>query len=183
MFAAYSSFINKLDAPLCVVSDIKRLKSRYMSALTEFYILCVDETEYHSIKSIRVYDDIIPFDLTMLIPMEIIREPRDFVFSPMLKHLYVVDSDPFCVWKITLGDHKVTKWLSDVGSYFTLSVSSDDEVLLLRPGVLEIYGPDAVLRRRITFSGTFYSLLEVIPKSNEQFIIVHEPNYASETSS
>lgn len=62
--------------------------------------------------------------------------------------LYVTDQGNACVWRVMLGDHSVKRWLSDIDDPYTVSVTDEGEVVLLRnghPPTLTVYNPDAGL--------------------------------------
>lgn len=132
-------------------------------------------------NSIQVYKDRDPFPPDGEIHIEEIQNPEDIASSAKTKCLYVSDMHDKCIWEITLDDHQVTKWLSNIDWPFTLSVSSDGYLLLLRDmhaqqrnvGLLEIYGTEARLIRSLPLPPAIQRPLHAIQKPNGQFAIVH----------
>lgn len=71
----------------------------------------------------------------------------------------------------------MTRWLSRVGESFTLSMSSDGHLLVLKDSQpsskLEIYGLDAKLIRSVTLCTDIASPVHVTQSQSEQFVIIH----------
>lgn len=139
---------------------------RWVSGVTKYdnhiYVMC------HSPSVILVLADRSPFQLLREIQTKTIRKPLDIAASPASNCLYVTDRGDFsdkteahensAVWKVTSVKDEVSKWLDGVNNPFTLSVTCDGRVLLLRwvePPCLEIYGTDARLIRTIQPPPTF----------------------------
>lgn len=106
-----------------------------------------------------------------------IRNCRDIVPSEKLNCLFVSDTWNRCILKVTVGDYRVTQWLSKVGESFTLSMSSDGHLLVLRDSQpsskLEIYGLDAKLIRSATLCPDIASPVHVTQILSEQFVVIH----------
>lgn len=158
-----------LYAPLCGFDD--------MTLLNDFiFILCAS----YFYVSIGVYENTTPFDLLLLLPLEEIKAPSGLVSSVASECLYFMDIKTSCIWKITIEDYRVTKWLCNLNTPSgLLTVSNDGQVVVLQHGqwltdnCLDIYGSDAVFIRRIYLSNDIYLPLNAIMKPNGQFVIVH----------
>jgi hypothetical protein len=130
-------------------------------------------------NSIRVYKDEAPFHFHKEIHLEMIQNPEDIAANRETKCLYVSDMHDRCIWEIGLtpGDHKVTKWLSNIDMPFTLSMTIYNHLLLLRDNgkqpALEIYGTEATLIRGLWLPSAIQRPLHAIQKPNGQFIILH----------
>lgn len=127
---------------------------------------------------ISVYEDQNAFRLKAEIHANDIKSAVDIVASEKSKCLYVTDSINNCIWKVTVDDHKVTRWLSDVEEPFTLSVTSDDHILKLCDGGhgcrLAMYGTDASTKGILTLSDCIQYPLHAVQKPSGQFIIMHK---------
>lgn len=106
----------------------------------------------YTIPSMRIYEDTPPFDLIMLTTVEEVNQFRYFGFDAASSCFYILNSASSCIWKFTIEDHKLTKWLCNLVQPISLTVSTDGQVVVLRDGEasteLEIYGPNATLVRR-----------------------------------
>lgn len=131
--------------------------------------------------SIRVYEDTTPFDLLMLISLEGFRQPKSLVSSTASKCLYVTERNTgiLCIWKITIEDHRKTKWLCNLTDALELTVSSEGHVVVLQYDqthdkyFLSIYGSDALLIRKIFLPNDIYHPWKAILKPNQQVLTVH----------
>lgn len=119
-----------------------------MERLNELiFILCLRE----NFKSIRVYDSTAPFDLLMLIPVEEVSLASYPVSGITFEYIYVADFISACIWKITLHDHQVRKWLCNLKSFLAVTITLNGQVVVLHRNetsgnkFVEIYGSDAVL--------------------------------------
>lgn len=139
----YLNFMKTFQRTACIVTGIKRLQHF-------IYIICRQDSD-ESIKSIRVYDDTLPFDLLYLILIEEVNRAEQFVADATLNCFYILDSP--CIWKFTIRDQKLTKWLSDLVDPISLTVSTDGQLVVLRRDEtwieLEIYESDGSFARRI----------------------------------
>lgn len=118
-----------------------------------------------STKSVFVYEGQEPFDLVKEIPVPQVKSPWDVVGSVRSNRLYITDQENFCIWSLSLEkvakegwfsgtsyEHPLTLWLTDITEPYTLSLSRDGGVLLLRGGGsprLEKYLPSAALEQSI----------------------------------
>src|SRR6218665_2576260 len=110
----------------------------------EIYVLCPLD------RLIRLYEDRYPFRLKKDMEIEETKFPFHIVSSEKENCLYVSDIREKCVWKITRetdDQHKIIKWLTTDYKPWTLSVSSDNELLMINDSShsLMIYGSDAEL--------------------------------------
>lgn len=141
------------------------------------YVLC------HQPNALRVYDcsrDDEAFAFQREIPLRLIVQPWDMGASSNC--LYVTDSHKKCVWKIQeTSGNEVVMWLKNVSSQqFTLSVTSDDQVLLATGGTvgtplprLELYTPDARLARSIPLPGHIFSPVHAVVTSSGNFVVIY----------
>src|SRR6218665_389787 len=147
----------------CPVNGVKRLNGY-------IYIIC---GEYPNLpttffKSIRIYEDTPPFDFLILKLIEEVNEPWGCAFDAELGCLYI--SDETNIWKFTIGDHKLTKWLSYGVRPYGVTVFTDGQVAAIRShetsADLEIYGSNSVFIRRITLSKNVTGLSDPILLGN-----------------
>lgn len=156
-----------LDAPLCPISIITRLKDY-------IFILCGLKRLY----SIRVYQYSTPFDLQMIISLDKINSLFDLASSSASECLYVADLNTSCIWKIDIDYHVVTKWICNLKYILGITVSNDGEVVVLQSDemskktYLEVYGSDAIFIRRVDLSPAINKPRRAIIKPDGQFIIV-----------
>jgi hypothetical protein len=76
-----------------------------------------------------------------------------------------------------MDNNRVYRWLSKIGLYFSLSVTNDNQLLLLRsfeyPKHLEIYDQHAKFLRSVKISNNFKGRLNAIQNTNGAFIVSH----------
>lgn len=80
------------------------------------------------------------------IPLTLLTDPVDVVASQKSACLYITDKGNSAVWKFTPTDNNVTSWLQNIGSPYTLSVTSDGRVIRVeqgQPSHLDVYAADA----------------------------------------
>ena len=137
----------------------------------KIYVLC------YRPNSIRVFEDKIPFHLLHKIKIKDVKNPYDIGSSERSKCLYVSDEGNRCIWKITADDHRLTKLVTNIGEPFTLSVSSDDYLLILRRNQpnnqLETYRADGKLIRSISLPTDIKWSYHCIQKPTGEFVISH----------
>src|SRR6218665_553520 len=117
----------------------------------------------------------------MLISLEGFRQPKSLVSSTASKCLYVTERNTglLCIWKITIEDHRKTKWLCNLTDALELTVSSEGHVVVLQYDqthdkyFLSIYGSDALLIRKIFLPNDIYHPWKAILKPNQQVLTVH----------
>lgn len=98
-------------------------------------------------NSIRIYSDLGLRLIQSQIKIAKVKLPWDLAASDYDRCLYVTDRGNRCVWKITSPKHRVTRWLSDIGSPYTLSVAADGHIVLPRQGLpsrVVVYTSEAV---------------------------------------
>lgn len=153
---------------LCMSSRIILLKN---------YIVTVCPKKY--IGSVRVYDIKAPLDLLMLMTLDEINDPRNFVPSVTSECLYVTDFNSSCIWKITIEDLQLTKWLCNLKRPMGVTVTTDGQVVVAQydpmsdKQFLDIYGSDAVLVHRLYLSNDFCKPGEAILTPDGQFITIY----------
>lgn len=128
-------------------------------------------------KAILLYRDKKPFHLEEEILIEDIQSPHSIVSFRHSKRLYVTDKVEKCIWKITRTSKHVSKWLMDVDNPFTMSISDDNRMLVLRDthpsSHLEFYASDAVLVQRLTLPAEIQMPLHAIQRPDGSLIISH----------
>src|SRR6218665_1836460 len=68
--------------------------------------------------------------------------PKEIASCSKTSCLYVYDNGADCVWKVSIPDHRVRRWLDKIKGPSALSVTSNAELLMLRntkPISLEVY--------------------------------------------
>ena len=138
----------------------------------EIYIICRS-------KVIRVYEDRIPFRFQKEIEVQESSYLIDIVSSEKEMCLYISDSWGKCVWKIARefdGQHKVINWMTTEYEPWTLSVSSDGQLLVVSASssLLMIYGSDAALCRSIQLPTDIRDPFHAVETSIGSFIILHQ---------
>lgn len=160
------------DTPLCNITGLARFEGH-------IYVLCGwhHEHMYNVIKTIRAYEDGNNFDLLWLILIEEIENPYEIIHDQNENCLYVNDPKQNCIWKISLDDHLVVRWLCDSGRLLHQPMVTDGRVWVTKwdkpCNRLEIYGTDAVLIESLPLPCDIRFLTSVVPISSEQFIIAH----------
>ena len=124
-------------------------------------------------KSLRVYEDQEPFALQKIINIDDVKNPEDLAYSNRSNCLYITDGSETCIWKFDLSNDRLTKWLLQISEPYTLSVSTEGHVLILKESQLELYGPDAYLLHRIQLSNEVRQPKHAIQTSTGDFIILH----------
>jgi len=127
---------------------------------------------------IFVFEDRNPFRLQKKIKITEIKYLWDMVSSEKENCLYVTDYDKKCIWKITRetdDQHKISKWLTTDYDPWTLSVFSDDQLLVVDAlsSILMIYGSDAELIRSIQLPGYIIDPCHAVETSNGNLFILH----------
>ena len=142
----------------------------------EIYVLCASSPSSSDV--IRVFEDRIPFLLQKTIEVKEIKYPRGIGSTDKGNCLYVCDSEEKCVWKMTRetdDQHKIIKWLTTDYEPYTLSVSSDGQLLVVNlSSILMIYGSDAELIRSIQLPRDIENPFHAVETSIGNFIIIHE---------
>lgn len=140
------------------------------------YVLCVNSYGEPKV-TLRAYADIYPYDLLWITIAEEIIRPYDMDGIENPTTIYVSDRACGCIWKIDVDNNRVSRWLMVLGRHFSLSVTNDNNLLVLRsleyPKLLEIYDRHAKLLRTVSISNNFIGLLNAIQKPNGEFIISH----------
>ena len=155
------------DAPFCCLKGFTRTKD-YV------FITCCEE----SIKSIRIYENTVPFDLLMLIPLEEIVYPRVIVSSPTSECLYVTDLHSPCIWKLTI-EGPVTKWICSRARKLSVTVATNGQVVVLQfndsfvDTFVEILTSDGVLIRTINLQNDLWIQHAILKPNGQLVIVVH----------
>ena len=163
--------LREFDTLLCNPRSVINLKSL-------IYVLCINPYGKPEV-TLRAYEDIYPYDLLLITIAEEINGlstyDMDGIENPTT--IYVSDHAGRCIWKIDMDNNRVSRWLSEIGLYFSLSVTNDNQLLLLRsfeyPKHLEIYDQHAKLLRSVKISNNFIGRLNAIQKPNGEFIVSH----------
>lgn len=153
----------QLKLPMCV-TGVTKLPN-------EIYVLRHGSQS----SSVLVYNDQSPFQLQKEIVLEAVRLPKDIVASTELRCLYISDKDKKCIWKVTITDCRLREWLQGVEDPFTMSLSSDNMVVIPRcgqPTRLEIYAPNAALFHHIQLSLEIENIRHAVEIPMRNFIIL-----------
>lgn len=151
-----------------------------VTAIDLLYVLCVSKGD--SRFTIRAHDGITPYDLLMITLLDEIKSWRGGnPFSMLLienkSSLYVSDGHCRCIWKIDLNKNEVVEWLSRLGEEICMSVSNDDNLIVLKRLEdslhLVIYDQDAKLVRTVSLPNNFRTPFFGIQKPNGEFIASH----------
>ena len=139
------------------------------------------------IRRTKVYDDGIDFRFIKDIVMNNTTWPFDIVYSHKSKCIYISDREERGIWMMTTTDEpQTTKWLPDVHQPFTLSLSNEGHLLVLRqgqspsPDCLEIYSLNATLIRKLDLTPDVKYAQHVVQTSTGNFIISHRLNNAED---
>lgn len=95
-------------------------------------ILCFNYDSGKTAATLRAYEDSIPHDLLMLTATEKIGIACNMVAIKSTNTIYVSDESCKCIWKIDIYRNRVDKWMSNVGYCPDISVTSENQLLLLR---------------------------------------------------
>lgn len=135
-----------------------------------FYIL-------HS-KTILIYKADAPFAYASEINSADFDSLTDIAACAKSSRLYVVDAGNACVWKVSLENDQVEKWMSNVGTPFTCSVSgSSGEVLIVRQGrtaFLEVYGADGSSTRKLQLPDDVQNPLHAVETRSGNYDVLDE---------
>jgi len=79
------------------------------------------------------------------------------------------------------GEHQLTKWLTPVTKPYTLSLSNEGHLLVLRESqnILEVYSLNATLIHRLRLSQEVKDARHVVQTSIETFLLLHRLNDSS----
>lgn len=135
-------------------------------------------------KSIRVYDDTIPFTLQSEIHLDGVKRPCDLAASDKNECLYISDSLCKCIWKVDVSDktigepdaQRATLWLDTISSPYTLSVSRDGHVITVSwgsPSSLHIFGPEANSICRVPLPTDVEYPLHAVESSSGNLVVSH----------
>src|SRR6218665_1516651 len=121
VISVYVHLFKTFQRVICVISGAIRHDGH-------LYILCrPPEHIRYTIPSMRVYEDTPPFDLIMLTTFEEVNHFRYFGFDAATGCFYILNSASSCIWKFTIEDHKLTKWLCNLVQPISLTVSTDGQ--------------------------------------------------------
>lgn len=128
-------------------------------------------------SSIHVYQADSPFVQLRDLKTKDVAKPNDIAACHINNCLYVTDEgNSKCVWRITLPDDRVTRWLSGIDWPLTLSVSkTDGTVHILRqnsPSVLESYSPAGIRTNTVSLPLNIDKPQQAIEtKSGGEFVV------------
>ena len=104
--------------------------------------------------TIRAHDGATPYDLLMITLVDEIKfgnerkRPFNMVGIENTNTLYISDRNCECIWKIDVVKNEVMKWLSELSDEISLSVTTDNNLLVLWNVAdrlhLEIYNQDPI---------------------------------------
>lgn|SRR6218665_2212293 len=153
-------------------------KSKYVRGVTvlrdNIYVLCRPSAKVINVCLTRNSSQ--P-QMEMEIPG--VKSPVDVESSEKETCLYVSDFLQKCIWKITRntdGRPNIIQWLTLDYHPSTLSVSSDDQLLMVNAtlSILNIYGSDTQLILSIRLSEDFRNPRHAVETSTGNFIISHQ---------
>lgn len=99
--------------------------------------------------------------------------PIDIVACKRNRCLYVSDLGSACVWQVK-DDSKSCKWLSNATWPYTLSVTRDGFVLMVRrPSNLDIYGPCANLVHSVRLPDVVLDPCHAVETSEGTYLVSH----------
>src|SRR6218665_492649 len=131
---------------------------------------------YEASNRIQVFNPRIPFSVLEEIRVKDLKSPYDVAACATSNCLYVTDLETRCIWKIMPSDRQATRWLSNLGEPFTLSMSSDGRVIVPRdgqPSFVEIYNSDAVLVQNVRLPAEIQHAKRVIETPTGNLILLH----------
>lgn len=105
----------------------------------KIFVLCQNPTE------VLVFENKEYSKHSKRIPVKEISNPVDTVACHQAGCLYITDVTSLSVWKVMTNDGKVTQWLQNVDLPYTLSLTLNGEVVMVRRGqssTLEVHSPD-----------------------------------------
>lgn len=131
---------------------------------------------YKAPNRIHVYNISKPYSILEEFSVKHLQSPCDVAACATSNCLYVTDQETRCIWKIVPRDRQVTRWLSDLGEPFTVSVSNDGGVIIPRdgqPSFVEIYNSDAVLILSVRLPEEIQHPTRVVETPTGNIIILH----------
>lgn len=108
---------------------------------------------------------------------------QDIALCRKSASLYVTDQGNACVWRVTLTDHSVKRWLSNIDDPYTVSVTEEGEVVLLKngpPPALTVYNPDASLVGRTPLPVTKERAWHAVRKSSLGNYVISQGHFVYE---
>lgn len=102
----------------------------------------------------------------------------DIVYNNNSKCVYISDRTTKCIWAMTTTpEHRLTKWLTNVNGPYSLSMTNDGQLMIVRVNGsfnhLEIYGLNATLVYRLLIPEDVTTPFHVVQTSAGGFIISH----------
>src|SRR6218665_1730890 len=101
-----------------------------------------------------------------------IKSAKEIVSCSETSCLYIYDKGADCIWKVSIPDQRVRRWLDKVSGLSALSVTSNAELLMLRnstPVCLEVYDKHAILVRRLRLPESIPSMVSVYETSSGKY--------------
>lgn len=126
-------------------------------------------------SSIRVYKDQSPIQWQTEILLEGVGLAHDIAASNESQCLYISDKDKKCLWKMTITNCHLSKWLEHVGDPFTMSLSFDDLLVIPRcgqPARIEVYARNAALVHRIQLASEIENIRHAVETPTRSFIVI-----------
>lgn len=138
------------------------------------YVLC---REPNSVKVFRINGGENSFSAAGEIGLNETKLPVDMAADGRDRLLYIADSNSVCVWRVTVDENRVDRWLSNTGSPFTISVCTDGCLLMARwgsPSTLEtFFVADARPRDVVRLPMDVAHPLHSVETSTGSFVVVH----------
>lgn len=135
--------------------------------LEKFYVICLES------NAILTYKSSSPFNLEEGVTVEGLKGPHDIAAS--YTSLYVTDSSNSRIWKID-ANHKSFCWMEEAGEPHTISVTPNQEVLMVSsgsPSSLKFFGSDATLRRSFSLPSQITKPTHAVALADGHVILSH----------
>lgn len=177
--------LNRLELLLPVTSTfLRKLNiSGYPSRMTK-----VEESifalSYGPPTTFEVFEDRMDFRFIREIRLYEVGNPGDIVYSNESKCVYISDYEMQCIWRMTTtGEHRLTKWLTNVTNPNTLWLSNEGNLLVLKDdepfSQLYTYSLSANLIGSLELPQEIKKPRHVVQTLDGNFIILHRQNNAS----
>ena len=112
----------------------------------------------------------------MLIPLGEVTSSWESASDAALNCIYILDLNLSCIWKFTIEDHKLTKWLCNLVQPISVTVSTDGQVVVLRHELdtsieLDIYASNSAFIRKSVVTNDIVIMKSMFPNINYTFVI------------
>lgn len=139
-------------------------------------VACLDHRLYVLLAdAIRVFENLEPFNRVTELTIPGMKSLVDIASCHNFMCLYVTDRNRSCVWRLDI-DHKASEVLQNIANPYTLSVSADGNLVMVRwgnPSSVEIYGTDALLLYMITLGPDVTLPYHAVQMSTGNIVLSH----------